>query len=555
MRRVHLLLGWIVAVAAVAAGAPAVPGHAPAAAADCPLVVRVELDGPAGLRALASRYEPWEVRREEGYALLGVSRDELEALRAAGYLVTVDGERTRELCRAITDRPKAAAAGIPGFECYRTLAETYATAAALATAHPRLAEWRDIGDSWEKVAGRGGHDLRVLRLTNLDSPGVGAPDGTPGKPVLYVQASMHAREYTPAETALRFAEELLAGYGHDPDLTWMLDQLEIHLLLMANPDGRVRAEQGIPWRKNADDDFCTGSNLRGVDLNRNFDHGWGCCDGSSGEECSEVFRGPSPASEPETVATQHYLRSLFDDRWSPLPARDTPGLVLDLHSYGRQVLWPWGATSDSPPNGPDLERLGTRLAAFSGSYAWQAVELYPVDGSAIDFAYADRGVATYTIEIGYRFFELCGIYENALADDMLATLRYAARVAAAPYLWPSGPEVDGLTVTSGGPVFPGDVVELSGHATRGPVAGVEVTVDAPPWAATAAPLAAAPLDGAFDSAAEPFVATVPTADLAGGRHLVFARAQADDGTWGAPWAVFLDIVDTTPRRPSARLGH
>ena len=40
---------------------------------------------------------------------------------------------------------------IPGYPCYRTVEETFAAAQAIATTHPDLATWVDVGDSWEKA--------------------------------------------------------------------------------------------------------------------------------------------------------------------------------------------------------------------------------------------------------------------------------------------------------------------------------------------------------------------------------------------------------------------
>ena len=60
-----------------------------------------------------------------------------------------------------------------------------------------------------------GYDLQVLRLTNSATPGP--------KPKLFVHGAIHAREYTTAELVTRFGEELVAGYGIDPDATWLLD--------------------------------------------------------------------------------------------------------------------------------------------------------------------------------------------------------------------------------------------------------------------------------------------------------------------------------------------
>jgi carboxypeptidase T len=112
--------------------------------------------------------------------------------------------------------------GIPGYACYRTVEETYTSLQNLATAYPNLAEVLDIGNSWEKATPNGlpGYDLNVLKLTNRSLPGP--------KPIFFLMAAIHAREYVTAETALRFAENLLTQYGHDADATWLLDHFELH---------------------------------------------------------------------------------------------------------------------------------------------------------------------------------------------------------------------------------------------------------------------------------------------------------------------------------------
>ena len=54
---------------------------------------------------------------------------------------------------------------IPGYTCYRTVEQTYTDLANLAAANPTLATWHDIGDSWEKAQGLGGHDVMALSLS------------------------------------------------------------------------------------------------------------------------------------------------------------------------------------------------------------------------------------------------------------------------------------------------------------------------------------------------------------------------------------------------------
>jgi carboxypeptidase T len=470
----------------------------------------------------------------------------------AGFRVEIDETLTTRLHQPPRWLP-GQTSGIPGYPCYRSVEETYATAQSIAADYPGLASWIDMGDSWEKTASSGsaGYDMRVLRLTNSAVPGP--------KPKLFVMSSVHAREYTPAELATRFAEFLVDRYDSDPDVTWLLDYHEIHLLLQANPDGRKRAETGLSWRKNTNNGYCTNSYLRGADLNRNFGFGWGCCGGSSGFQCSEVFRGPSPGSEPETQAIQNYVRAQFpDQRDEPLSAAapiHATGVFLDLHSYSELVLWPWGIQKAPAPNGTALQTLGRKFAYFNGYAPHQAFDLYPTDGTTDDFAYGELGLAAYSFELGSTFFQNCSTFENTIVPDNLPALTYAAKVARTPYLTPAGPDIVSAAVAPE-PVFSGTMVQLTatvddtrynnrnGVEPTQNIAAAEYYVDTPPWITSTPPIGKpmTAADGAFDEKIEAVQASVDISGLSGGRHIIFVRGRDTGGNWGAFQAVFLTIA-------------
>ena len=250
--------------------------------------------------------------------------------------------------------------------------------------------------------------------------------------------AVHAREYATAELNTRFAEYLVENYDVDPDITWLLDFTEIHLLLQANPDGRKLAETGLPWRKNTNENYCSPtSTSRGADLNRNFEFQWGCCAGSSGSECDVTYRGPSPGSEPETQTIQNYVRAIFPDQRGGLltdPAPDNAmGIFLDIHSYSELVIWPWGFINTVAPNGTSLQTLGRKFAYFNDYEPKQAIDLYPTDGTTDDFAYGELGLAAYTFELGTTFFQNCPVFENTILPDNLPALLYAAKTSRTPY--------------------------------------------------------------------------------------------------------------------------
>ncbi|OOV14929.1 hypothetical protein BXU09_09935 [Deinococcus sp. LM3] len=354
----------------VAATPPGGTGSLVASADECrtfeqnPVVVsRIDFRTQRDWLDIVKTFEPVGGSLEEGFVLLDVGKADFERLRVTGltrgWTVQIDARETQRHSASLKN--PLGALSINGYSCYRTVEETYTSAQNLAAQYPNLASWSSFGSSWLKTKGRGGYDMNVLKLTNRSVTGT--------KPRLLITASIHAREYTPAELATRFAEYLLANYGRDADVTWMLDTQEVWLVLQSNPDGRKKAEAGASWRKNANDTQACGNGLFGADLNRNFNYAWGT-GGSSTDPCNETYRGVGAASEPETQNLQTLIRDAFPDSRGPArtdaaPA-STPGVYIDIHSYSKLVLWPWGDTSTVAPNGAALQSLGRKLAYFNG---------------------------------------------------------------------------------------------------------------------------------------------------------------------------------------------
>lgn len=548
------------------ADAPALPAQvAPAPAPPSqglPIVARFSYADAADLQRLAGAYDVWSVDRKGRTVVALLLPGEVAALRAEGRTLTVLPDET-----ALVQRPPAAAAsavgGIPGYACYRTVDETHADLAALAASHPELARWVDIGDSWRRatLGEPEGADIYALALTSAAHPGP--------KPRFFLLAAIHARELTTAETAARFAERLVAGYGRDPEITWLLDYAEVHIVPQANPDGRRIAETGPHWRKNANDTLCSAGRY-GVDLNRNASFKWNVCEGcSSGGACDEIYRGSAPASEPEVQALQSYLASIFPDRRGPLDtdpvAADAPGLYVSLHSFARQVLFPWdwsqpGTATYRAPNFTQLQTLGRKFGHYFGDYeVCQAPEcLYRLDGSVDDWIYGELGVASYTFELGTAFFESCTTYESEVVTPTLDALLYAAKATFAPYTLPAGPDVTAVSLAAPFAVTGTLSVEAVADDSRfrsgpandwgveptQPISAVRYTLDAPSWISATAVYTMAAVDS-FDGDVEAAAAQVDLAALAQGRHTLFVEAQDADGNWGPPTAAYLYRVAAT----------
>ncbi len=448
-------------------------------------------------------------------------------------------------------------AGIPGYSCYETVEESFAEAAALASANPTLVEWKDIGDSWRKTQGMSnGHDLNLLKLTNQNISGT--------KPILFLNSAIHAREYTTAPLTLIFAQQLVNNYGVDADATWILDHHEVHILLQTNPDGRKEAEKGVLWRKNANTNHCS-NGWAGVDLNRNFTHTWdNPAGGSSDDQCSQTYRGTGAASEPEVNYMENYMRSIFADRRGPgendKAPDDVTGIHLDIHSSGGLVLWPWGYTSNAAPNGTQLQTLGRKLAFFNGYEPKQSIGLYPTRGTSKSISYGELGIPGFTIELGTEFFEKCNVFTNDIVPDNLPMLMYAAKAVRAPYVTAQGPEVHNLALngsTGNVVVTPGTQVSFSltaddsRHSTRKgtepsqTVSQVEYYIDTPFWNGGTA-IAMSADDGNFNETTETATHSIDTTGWAEGKYMLMARAKDSNNVWGVYTAKYLEINNNPP---------
>ena len=112
------------------------------------VVVRAYYDNMDMASEVNRWIDPWEINRDEGYLVVDVDQRGISRLESAGFIVEVDDDLTAMVCEPRLPL-KGQKAGINGLPCYRTVDETFADVERLVSNHPDLAEWIDIGDSWE----------------------------------------------------------------------------------------------------------------------------------------------------------------------------------------------------------------------------------------------------------------------------------------------------------------------------------------------------------------------------------------------------------------------
>lgn len=523
MRRSMYFVLCIAALVAIVAGAPA----AAAPLRDAAIVAKITTRNRAEVEQIAALgLDLLEFRSNDDLFII-TTPVEMERLRADGWQISIDDGQTALLQRAQT----AALNGVDTSSFnggYRTGAEIAATLRDRAARYPQIAQVFEYGRSYLNTP------LLGMTLTNGEIAGP--------KPTLVIVAGVHAREIAPPEIALRFVDDLLARYSTDADAAWLLDEHQIVVVPLANPDGYRWVEQGYYQRKNGHRvgtgcaDPPQPSNHYGVDINRNSSWQWGSVIDPSIGACSVLYPGASPASEPETVALETLVRSLIPDQRATSAAAppETTGMLLTLHSYGNLVIWPWGYTAAAAPNSADLARIGGKLANYNGAFGQQANAMYPMSGTTDDWSYGELGIPSYTFEIGLSY-GACGGFmppyacldggtDGSFWAKNKPALLYAARIASTPYLLGRGPAPEGTTARGRTVTAVLDDAANGGQA----VAAAEYFVDLPPWRGGVGKLLR-PADGVWNSARETATGTV---DVAFGRHMVYVRGRDSAGNWG-----------------------
>lgn len=261
---------------------------------------------------------------------------------------------------------------------------------------------------------------------------------------VFLYCQQHAREWATPLTCLETAEQLLRNYAIDPATRKLVDNLDIFILPSVNPDGahysmynfnsqrRNLTNQCVVGGKETDDPFAAGywtprinpstglpytnsdpasRNLWGVDLNRNNTIGtlFDGYIGASTSCTSDVFAGPSEASEPE-IKNEHWVADTFSNiKFSN-----------NIHSFGGYFMWGPGAYLPDRSEG-DLVHANIGIEKYffaAGDQILNRIKevrntvilpertgpiadvLYSAAGNSADEHWYKRGVIAYSFETG-----------------------------------------------------------------------------------------------------------------------------------------------------------
>ena len=292
---------------------------------------------------------------------------------------------------------------------------------------------------------RGPFEYFVMRI-GKNRPGNSADQGVHGRRVgVFLYCQQHAREWATPLTCLETAEQLLRNYGIDKTTRKLVDELDIFILPSSNPDGAHYSMHNFNSQRKTMTNWCVVGGLEtddpnaanfwtprpnslpggvaqpfndsaarnawGTDMNRNNTFGT-LIDGYIGASpscVSEVFAGPSEASEPE-IKNELWIADTFKNiKFSN-----------NIHSFGGYFMWAPGTYLPDRGEGAAVHaNIGVEKYFFqAGDRILNRIKevrntailpertgpiadvLYSAAGNSADEHWYNRGVIAYSFETG-----------------------------------------------------------------------------------------------------------------------------------------------------------
>lgn len=182
---------------------------------------------------------------------------------------------------------------------------------------------------------------------------------------VFFDGGIHGDEIGGPENCIRFARDLCRKYGTDPTITALIDDREIWIYYMVNPDGRENMSR---------------YNANGVDCNRDYGYMWDEWGGSTG-----AF------SQIETRALRNCS---FENQFV---------VHTTYHSGTEYVSCPWSYRSSAPHDAQHILQLAGVYSSESGyallEYGQGNTGMYAINGSTKDGNYGSAGSISWSMEI------------------------------------------------------------------------------------------------------------------------------------------------------------
>lgn len=246
---------------------------------------------------------------------------------------------------------------------------------------------------------------------------------------VFYNAAHHANEWLTTPVLMKFIEDFSRAYsrgttirGYNPRDIW--NRSSIYIMPMVNPDGVNLVINGITpdnpyyqrvltWNRGSLNFSGWNANIRGVDLNHNYDAGWEISKerepyyGVYGPS-PRRYSGPAPESEPESQAVVAFTRN------------HNFRLVLAYHSQGEVIFWNY---ENLQP--PEARTIGEAFARASGYQLSEPAGIASYSGYK-DWFIKEFRRPGYTIEVGRGTNPLPLSQFNKIYNDNIEILLLAS---------------------------------------------------------------------------------------------------------------------------------
>jgi len=239
-----------------------------------------------------------------------------------------------------------------------------------------------IGQSYE------GRNISVVKIS--------VENEVENKPAIMINSCQHAREWISPMATIYLIESLSQHFDNDDDINMMLNEVDIYIVPVVNPDGYVYTwEKDRWWRKNRQTN--SNNDCVGTDLNRNWNFDWNGNESTSEDPCSQIYVGLAPFSATETSVLSQYMSSI-------------PNLVshIDVHSYSALIVGPWSSSDEPTEDNDDFFCLGTHMqSAVSNTNNYPYIFgigtvnnlLYLISGGMVDWVYSNFSALSFLYEL------------------------------------------------------------------------------------------------------------------------------------------------------------
>ncbi|XP_045445886.1 zinc carboxypeptidase-like [Melitaea cinxia] len=242
-------------------------------------------------------------------------------------------------------------------------------------------QWTEIivgGKSYE------GRQIKGIRINTPTEDGV-------EKPVFFIEAGIHAREWIAPATTTYFINQLLTS--SNGNITRLRDQFDWRIFPTVNPDGyHYSYVFDRYWRKTRS---ISHNGCIGADPNRNWDYNWGQHSASTNPCDYQLYAGSRPFSEIETRTLSSYISGI-----------DNLLFYVGFHSYASLLLIPYSDSTVHVHNYDDLVAVGKTSLDYGENRerykgpATAAEALYKASGGSMDWVrYTFNTPFVYTYEL------------------------------------------------------------------------------------------------------------------------------------------------------------